>query len=131
MSNERRQSGGVGTSDGRAVAVVDDDAAVCESTRFLLETYDIGVRTYLSGADFLRDDPDIACLIVDYQMPGLDGLEFVSELRRRGSQVPTIMITATADPTIERRAAELGIKWVLKKPLSSGVLLGAIQDELQ
>jgi two-component system, LuxR family, response regulator FixJ len=131
MSDERPQSAGAMNPDGRAVAVVDDDAAVCESMRFLLETYDIGVRTYLSGADFLRDHPDIACLIVDYQMPGLNGLEFVSELRRLGSQVPTIMITATADPTIERRAAELGVKRVLQKPLSNQALLGAIQAELQ
>jgi two-component system, LuxR family, response regulator FixJ len=88
--------------DGRAVAIVDDDAAVCDSTRFLLEAHDFCVRTYQSGADFLNEDvPDIACLIVDYQMPGLNGLDFVSELRRRGSKVPAIMITATADPTVD------------------------------
>jgi two-component system, LuxR family, response regulator FixJ len=117
--------------NGRAVAIVDDDAAVCDSTRFLLEAYDFGVRTYQSGADFLDEDPDIACLIVDYQMPGLNGLDFVSELRRRGSDVPTIMITATTDPNVERRAADLGIRRVLKKPLSNQVLLGAIRDELE
>ena len=101
------------------------------STRFLLEAYDFGVRTYQSGADFLDEDPDIACLIVDYQMPGLNGLDFVSELRRRGSNVPAIMITATTDPNVERRAADLGIRRVLKKPLSNQVLLGAIRDELE
>ena len=85
----------------RVVAVVDDDPAVCDSMRFLLEVYDLGVRTYQSAAQFFRDDPDIACLIVDYQMPGMNGLEVVSELRKRGSNVPAIMITATADPTVE------------------------------
>ena len=115
---------------GPLVAVIDDDAAVCESTRFLLETYDFEVRTYLSAADFLGDDPDIACLIVDYQLPGLSGLELVSELRSRGSQVPTIMITATTDPPVQRRAAELGIRQVLQKPLSNQVLLRAVRKEL-
>ena len=91
--------------DGRVVAVVDDDAAVCESTRFLLESFGIEVSTYSSGADFTREDPDVACLIVDYWMPGLNGLEVVSELKTRGMQVPTIMITATVDPEVERRAA--------------------------
>ena len=86
--------------------------------------------TYQSGADFLMDDPDVACLIVDYLMPGLNGLEFVSELRKRGSQVPIIIITATTDPNVERRAAALGIKRVLKKPLSNRVLLEAVREEL-
>ena len=120
------------TTSGRGpvVAVIDDDAAVCESTRFLLETYDFEVRTYLSGPDFLRDFPDIACLIVDYQLPGLNGLEVILELRARGSEVSAIMITATTDSAVERRAAELGIKQVLQKPLSNQILLRAVREEL-
>ena len=116
---------------GLMVAVIDDDAAVCESTRFLLETYDFEVRTYLNAADFLRDNPDIACLIVDYRLPGPTGLEVVSELRTRGSPVPAIMISATTDPAIERRAAELAIKRILQKPLSNQVLLRAVRAELE
>ena len=115
---------------GPVVADIDDDAAVCESTRFLLETYDFEVRTYLSGADFLRDNPNIACLIVDYQLPGLNGLEVVLELRTRGSEVSAIMITTTADSAVERSAAELGIKQVLQKPLSNQILLRAVREEL-
>ena len=117
-------------SQTRTIAVVDDDTAVCDSTRLLLEAYDLDVRTYLNGAAFLRESPDVACVIVDCQMPGLSGLDFVSELRQRGNAVPAIMITATSDPTLERRAAQLGIERVLKKPLSSRVLLGAIREEL-
>jgi two-component system, LuxR family, response regulator FixJ len=116
---------------GRTIAVVDDDAAVCDSTRFLLEAYDLDVRTYLSGAEFLRDSPDVACLIVDYQMLGLNGFDLISELRQRGSRVPAIMITATRGPMVERRAAELGTQRVLEKPLSSRVLLGAIREALE
>jgi two-component system, LuxR family, response regulator FixJ len=114
----------------RVIAIVDDDAAVCDSTRVLLEAYDLDVRTYQSAADFLADERHIACLIVDYQMPGLNGLELVSELRRRGNTVPTIMITATTDPALERRAGELGIQNVLRKPLGSRVLLTALENEI-
>ena len=117
--------------DGRVVAVVDDDAAVCDSTRLLLEIHDFEVLTHQSGAEFLADNPDIACLIVDYRIPGLDGLEFVSELRKRGSRVPIIMITASTDSTVEGRAAALGIKRVLKNPPSNQALLSAIREELQ
>lgn len=115
----------------RAVAVVDDDLAVRDSRQMLLEAYDFDVRTYQSGADFLRDNPDIACLVVDYRMPGLNGLDFMSELRGRGNNVPAIMITATTDTSVERRAAELGIKRVLKKPLSNRILLDAIREQLE
>ena len=119
------------TSTERTIAVIDDDAAVCDSTRLLLETYDFHVRTYQRGADFLRDDPVIACLIVDYYMPEMDGLEVVSELRRQGRRIPAlIMITAAAGPEIERRAAELGIRHVLRKPLSHQILLGTLLDQL-
>jgi FixJ family two-component response regulator len=105
----------------RVIAVIDDDEAVCESTRFLLETHDFEVSTYLNGSEFLR---------VDYQMPRLNGFEFVSQLRISGSLVPIIMITATPDPAIEKRAAELGISRVLQKPLSNRVLMQAVREEL-
>ena len=52
---------------GRWIAVVADDAAVCDSMRFLLETYDFEVSTYLDGTDYFEDNPKVACPIVDYQ----------------------------------------------------------------
>jgi two-component system, LuxR family, response regulator FixJ len=131
MSKGGGNQGATMSSRGPVVAVIDDDAAVCESTRFLLETYDFEVRTYLSGAEFLKDNPDIACLIVDYQLPGLNGLEVVSELRARGSLVPAIMITATTNCAVEQRAAKLGIKRTLQKPLSNQVLLRAVREGLE
>lgn len=118
------------TCDAPIIAIVDDDVAVCDSTRFLLEAYHLNVRTYRNAADFLRDDPKIACLIVDYQMPDLNGLDLVSELRRRGNTVPAIMITATTDPKVEQRATERGIRSVLQKPLASRVLFAALHKEI-
>jgi two-component system, LuxR family, response regulator FixJ len=112
------------------IGIVDDDAAVRESLCILLETQGFGVTTYASGADFLRDAIEVECLILDHNMPGLDGLDFMSELRQRGSSVPTIMITGTRSPRIERLASELGIKRVLEKPASAQVLLGAICEAL-
>src|SRR3954447_14382789 len=120
------------TSIGRVIAVVVDDAAVCDSTRFLLETYDFDVHTYQSGADFLRDNPMIECLIIDHHMPGLNGLKVVAELHKRGGDIPAlIIITAAADPSLERSAAEIGIRHVLKKPLANQVLLSTLRDHLE
>ena len=112
------------------IAIVDDDAAVRDSICILLETQGFAVKAYPSGVDFLRDAVEVECLILDHNMPGLDGLDFMSELRQRGSNVPTIMITGTRSPRIERLALELGIKRVLEKPASAQVLLGAIHEAL-
>jgi two-component system, LuxR family, response regulator FixJ len=113
-----------------AIAVIDDDVAVCDSTRLLLETYGLEVSCYMNGREFLNHTPAVDCVIVDNQMPGLTGLDCVEELRRRGSGVPSIMITGSTDPMVERRAAALGIRRVLKKPLSGEELLTAIRAEL-
>lgn len=124
-------SDGDGASlDGMAVAIIDDDAAVCDSTRLLLEIHDISVETYQSGDAFLERKPEVACLIVDYQMPGMNGIELLAEARKQGLHTPAIMMTATSDASLERRAAELGVRQVLKKPLAMQALLGALRREL-
>ena len=130
MSQRGDEQGRMGPH-GRVVAVVDDDEAVCDSTRLLLEIQNFEVRTYLSGLDFLKDDTGVGCLILDYHMPDLNGLELAAELRARGSEVPIIMISAATDPTLERRAAQLRIKRILQKPLAMQVLLDALRDELE
>jgi FixJ family two-component response regulator len=130
MSEVGDEGWAVSNRGGQPVAVIDDDAAICDSTRFLLETYDFEVSTYPSVADFLRENPEVECLIVDYHMLDQNGLELVSQLRARGSRVPTIMITAATDLAIERRAAELGIRYVLHKPLSAEALLRVVRAEL-
>lgn len=116
---------------GKVVAIVDDDLAVRDSTQVLLELHGIDVRTHPGGKDFLKAAPNIACLIVDYHMPGMNGLELVAELGRRGFKGLVILITAFIDPTIERRAAELGIRRVLSKPLATRMLLAALREELR
>jgi two-component system response regulator DctR len=113
----------------RAIAIVDDDLAVCDSTEILLEAYDFKVKTFRSAEEFLKELPNVSLLIVDYNMPRMNGLELVSEVRRRMGGLPVIMITAIADASIERRAKQLGIRQVLKKPLGS-TLIAAVKSEL-
>src|SRR5688572_8148009 len=90
------------------ITVVDDDAGVRDSLRFLLEGEGYAVETYASGGDFLaRAVPSrIACLLVDQRMPSGAGLELIEQLRGRGISTPWLLLAGTPEPAVARRAAE-------------------------
>lgn len=111
-----------------AVAVVDDDPAVLDSLRFLLEAAGHTVATYASAVAFLADRvTKHACLILDHHMPQMTGLELVIRLRAAGTAIPVLLITGSVSPAIARRARELGIEQVLEKPPNEDDLLNFVQ----
>jgi two-component system, LuxR family, response regulator FixJ len=113
----------------RRVAVVDDDAAVCNGLRFLLEAHGFSVRTYADGAEFLRDNSDIVCLVVDYLMPGLNGLEVSKRYRQAaGRDTPIILMTSASNGSIASSVAELGIAHVIQKPLGTALIEAVCQE---
>jgi two-component system, LuxR family, response regulator FixJ len=110
-----------------AVAVVDDDPAVLDSLRFLLEAAGHRVSTYPSAMTFLADcGTPPACLILDQHMPQMTGLELVAKLHAAGQPTHILLITASASPEVVARAAQLGIEKVLEKPLNEDDLLGFV-----
>jgi two-component system response regulator FixJ len=113
--------------DHRAVAIVDDDTAVRDSLRFLLEVIGHRVETFASAAEFLKADRHkLACLILDHQMPQMTGLELAERLRADGSDIPILLITGSPLPATAARAAELGVSRVIDKPLTDEDLLDFI-----
>jgi len=116
--------------EGPTIAVVDNDSAVCDSIRALLEVHGAYVHTYEDGVAFLRASPKVDCLILDYDMPGLSGLDVISELRTREWTTPTILITAIDHSSIEQQALQLGIP-VIKKSSGPQALLQAIRAKLE
>jgi two-component system response regulator FixJ len=100
------------------IYVVDDDYDVRTSLRFLLETEGFDVRTFRSGSALLgsssRDSAD--CLVVDYKMAELDGLELALRLRRLHVSTPIILITGYPDENISAKASSAGVRHVLLKP---------------
>lgn len=114
------------------VCIVEDDAAVRNALKFALEVEGLSVRTYDGPVSLLEDRhlPPFGCLIVDYRMPVMDGLELTAALRERGLNGPAIMITGRANKDLRARAAKLGIHHLLEKPLSDGALIDAIRDAL-
>lgn len=115
------------------ICIVEDDAAVRNALKFALETEGLSVRTYDGPVSLLEDRhlPPFGCLIVDYRMPVMDGLELTAALRERGLNGPAIMITGRANKDLRARAGKLGIRHLLEKPLSDSTLIDAIRDCLE
>jgi two-component system response regulator FixJ len=118
--------GGLMTGDRQhVVAIVEDDPGVREALRFLLETAGYAVETYESGVHFLAEarPARLACLVLDQDMPRLAGLDLFAELYLAP---PTLLIVSTPSRAVARRAAELGVRRLLEKPLAETDLLAEI-----
>ena len=114
------------------ICVVDDDAAVRNALKFALEVEGLDVRVF-DGAVSLLNDADLlpcGCLVVDYRMPVMDGLELIGVLRRRGIAAPVILITGRANKELRAQVDKLGIHCLLEKPLSDDALLDSIRSAL-
>ena len=107
------------------VAIVDDDVAVLDSTRLLLEIAGHDVETFASPSDFLARaaNSNFDCLILDHHMPQLTGLELAKCLRTRGNTMPIMLITGSLTPDITARAARLHLEKVAEKPASEAELM--------
>lgn len=104
------------------VDIIDDDDAVRDSTRALLESYGYEVRDYPSAEEFLVTERKSDCLLVDQHMPGMTGLDLLELLRSKGNRTPALMMTGRSDPSLEPRAARIGVK-LLHKPVPEDQLV--------
>lgn len=113
----------------RIVCIVDDDEAIRDSMRLLIESYGMGVREYPSATAYLNDMPPSgsACLLLDLHMPGMSGLELIELLRRRRIDTPAIMITGRSDPALSDRIDRAGILALLHKPVGDEDLMAYIE----
>jgi two-component system response regulator FixJ len=112
------------------VIVVDDDVAVRNSLKFSLEVEGFAVRVYSGGTELLGDTElprGGSCLVVDQNMPGMNGLELVAQLRAREIAVPAILITSYPTAALSERAAKAGVA-IVEKPFLGTVLVDRIRD---
>jgi two-component system response regulator FixJ len=115
------------------VYVVDDDTDVLGSLRFLLETDGFDVQTFRSGAGLLNAIAagEVDCLVIDYKMPAMSGIDLASRLRNRDIDTPIILITGYPDEHIAEKAAAAGIRHVVLKPHLEESLVSRVRDAIQ
>lgn len=106
------------------VFIVDDDEAVRDSLRWLLEANGYRVRAYASGENFLDeyDASQIGVLIADVRMPGMSGLELQEQLIARNAPLPIVFITGHGDVPMAVSTMKKGAVDFLEKPFNESDL---------
>ena len=116
----------------RLIAVIDDDEAMQDSLRDLMETAGLVARCFGSAEEFLKSDlhGKAACLIVDIRMPKMSGLELQAKLKEEECNVPIIFITAHGDARMRIQAMRRGAVEFLAKPFDHQLLLKRVRTAI-
>jgi FixJ family two-component response regulator len=114
------------------VFIVDDDAVVLDSLRMLLEAAGYAVATFHGAEDFLEIcTPDThGCIILDVNMPDMDGPALQEELNRRGLQLPVIFLSGHGTIPLTVRTLKAGAMDFLTKPVKGSELLARVQEAM-
>ncbi len=114
------------------VFVVDDDQAMRNSLKWLIESVGVQVESFSSADEFLAQyQPSRpGCLVLDVRMPGMSGLELQERLTQRGIHIPVVIITGHGDVPMAVRAMKSGAIDFIEKPFNDEVLLDAIRRAL-
>ena len=110
------------------VAVVEDEESFRESLEGLFQSVGHEVLVYLSGEEFMQSGrlADIDCLITDFGLPGMNGIDLLRAAHAVRPDLPVIIITARPEPSILTRALAAGAYRAFTKPVNSFDLLEAV-----
>lgn len=112
------------------VYVVEDDEAVRNSLRTILEIYGYSVASFAAGEEFL-EHADVTArkvVILDVNLPGASGLEILKRLRDDDKFIPAIVVSGRADNDMRAQAIRLGARAFLEKPIEIDALLAVINS---
>lgn len=115
-------------TDTRLIHLVDDDEAIRHSASFMLRHAGFRVKTYPDGVAFLEqaEEAEKGCILLDVQMPKMDGLEVQQELNHRGVAMPVIVLTGHGDVAVAVRAMKAGAVDFVEKPYAKQTLVDAL-----
>ena len=118
---------------GPTVFVVDDDPAARQSVSALVESMGLAAQTFESAEQFLAtfDPTRPGCLVTDFRMLGMSGLDLQEALARESIKLPVIVITAYADVPTAVRAMKRGAITLLEKPCHEEELVANIRRAVE
>jgi FixJ family two-component response regulator len=122
------------TEPNATVFVVDDDASVRKSLVRLLKSAGYHTESFWSADDFLehwKHEPAPGCLLLDIQMPGVDGLQLQQKLQSTTHGIPIIFITGHGDIPLSVTAMKAGAVDFFSKPFNDDALLKAVREAIQ
>lgn len=112
------------------IHLVDDDESVRHSASFMLRLAGYRVQTHKDGVSFLEalKDLETGCILLDVQMPKMNGLAVQKELNARGSDMPVVVLTGHGDVSVAVQAMKAGAVNFVEKPYEKQVLLDALNE---
>ena len=119
-------------ADTRLIAIVDDEESVRKALVRLFKAASFEARAFPSARSFLleADRLRIGCIVLDLQMPEMNGLELQQQLRAAhpGNTIPIVMITAHDEPGTRERCLAAGAAAYMRKPLESKALIATVAE---
>lgn len=118
------------------VAIVDDDPSVCRALKRLVRSLGMNAETFASGQEFvdlLDAMPSFQadCVVLDVQMPGLNGLDVQERITRSDKPLPVIFITAHDDAVVRQKALAAGAVAFVRKPFNDELFIKTLGEALK
>ena len=116
-----------------SISVVDDDESFRVAIVESLRSMGYAARGFTSGEEFIAANAAAVtgCVITDFHMRGMSGLDLIRHLQAQGSNVPAIVITGRSEPGLEIKAAALGAVCLLRKPFEADALIHCLEKALK
>ena len=117
----------------KLISIVDDDESIRRTTTLLIQSFGLEAAAFESAEDLLKSGQlhETSCLIVDLQMPGMNGLQLQRRLAGSGYTIPIVFITAYDNKDSRQQAMQAGAVAFLNKPFGDELLLQTIRATLE
>lgn len=114
------------------ISVIDDDESFRTALVGLLRSLGYEAQGFTSAVEFINsgEEGSFDCIITDFCMSRMSGLDLIQLLTARGSTVPVIMVTGRPEPGLEAKAAAGGAVCLLMKPFEDDALIGYLERAL-